>query len=221
VMQSVGLQGPAHSAGAAMPEGFQLPLGGGGPAPKPDISGLLSAIGTPGQSIDRALPGGGVAITPAGGRGSFNPTPVNAKQQGARAALGWAVSKVGFTEATGNNDGGVAGRLNRKFGMSNQPWCAMFTSAAVTRGGAPKVARTASVAEVRAKAAAKQGYKGFVNPAKAKAGDLILWGNDHIGMVQAVKNGRIIFVAGNHSNGVRRDSVPIGNGDIVRPDYKK
>lgn len=221
-LQSAGLPAPAFSAQAPMPFGAQIPMSAGGPQAKPDVGSLLNAVRTTGADAPNSdLPGGGLAITPGGKQGSFVPTPVHPSGQGASRALSWAESKVGFTEATGNNDGGLAGRLNRRFGFSNAPWCAMFTSAAVTRGGAPKSARTASVAEVRAKAQAKQGYTGFVNPARAKAGDLILWGNDHIGMVRSVSNGKINFVAGNHSNGVRYGSVPIGNGDIVRPAYKR
>jgi hypothetical protein len=105
--------------------------------------------------------------------------------------------------------------------MSNQPWCAMFTSAAVTKGGAPTSARTASVAEVRRQAEQGSGgyQRGFVSAKQAKAGDLILFGNDHIGMVQSVSHGRINYVGGNQSNGVTEASVPVGHGDIVRPRY--
>jgi hypothetical protein len=149
-----------------------------------------------------------------------DPINLRAARPGAANALNWAESKLGFQEATGSNDGGLADRLNRKFGMSGQPWCAMFTSLAVTKGGAPQEAKTASVAQVRAKAQSKQGYRGFVNPAKAKPGDLVLWGNDHIGMVRSVKNGKIQYVAGNESNGVNRGEVDVGSVDVVRPKYR-
>jgi hypothetical protein len=103
---------------------------------------------------------------------------------GAAAALSWANSKVGdpSSREVGVNAGGLAGALNKRFGMSNQPWCAMFTSLAVVKGGAPKAAQTASVAQVRAKAqAGGQGYvKGFIRPGQARAGDLVLFGNTQI-----------------------------------------
>jgi hypothetical protein len=59
---------------------------------------------------------------------------------GAAAALSWANSKVGdpSSRESGVNAGGLAGELNKRFGMSNQPWCAMFTSLAVVKGGAPR-----------------------------------------------------------------------------------
>lgn len=153
--------------------------------------------------------------------GAPNLRPRREGPQGATKALGWAESKLGKKEATGANDGKLPGRLNRKFGMSNQPWCAMFTSYAVTKGGAPSIAKTASVAAVRAKAKAGQGYHGFVKNAKAKPGDLILWGDDHIAMVKSVSGGKINYVGGNQSNAVTRGSVSVNDSvEIVRPKYK-
>jgi hypothetical protein len=103
--------------------------------------------------------------------------------------------------------------------MTGQPWCAMFTSLAVTKGGAPKTARTASVAEVRRQAEQGDGgyRRGFVPVARAKPGDLILFGNDHIGMVRSVKNGEISYVGGNQSDNVTVATTR--SGDIVRPKY--
>lgn len=141
--------------------------------------------------------------------------------QGATKALGWAESKLGKSEATGANDGKLPSRLNRAFGLSNQPWCAMFTSFAVTKGGAPSIAKTASVAELRRKAQAGEGYHGFVKNSKAKPGDLILFGNDHVAMVKSVSNGKINYIGGNQSNAVTHGSVSVnGSEDIVRPKYK-
>jgi hypothetical protein len=215
-IQSSGLTAPSFAAGPSL--AGQVPVSGGGPEPKTsDVDELLALAQT--QAGD--LPGGGRAVTPDGRPGSLVPTPVGRDQQGPAAAVSWAQSKVGFREH-GENQGGLASRLNRRFGFGAggaQPWCAMFTSVAVTRGGAPKEARTASVDEVRRKAQAGVGYRGFVNPRRAEQGDLILWGNDHIGIVTGRSGGRIRFIAGNHSDGVREDSVPIGDGDIVRPKY--
>jgi hypothetical protein len=139
--------------------------------------------------------------------------------EGAEAAIGWAKSKLGFKE-TGTNAGGIASYLNKQFGMSGAPWCAMFTSAAVTKGGAPSSARTASVAQVRALADAGQGYRnGVFSGGKARRGDLIMWGNDHIALVTGVKDGKISYVGGNQSNGVTNGSVNAGSVDAVRPLY--
>ena len=107
--------------------------------------------------------------------------------------------------------------------MSNQPWCAMFTSAAVVKGGAPSSARTASVAGVRAKAqAGGQGYvKGYVPKNQVRAGDLVLWGNNHIAMVQKVKGGKVFYVGGNQSNSVTQGETSVNGVDFVRPAYRR
>jgi len=38
-------------------------------------------------------------------------------------------------------------------------------------------------------------------------------------MVEKVQGGRIHYVGGNQSDGVTRATVPVGRGDIVRPQY--
>jgi hypothetical protein len=142
---------------------------------------------------------------------------------GGEAAVAYARSKLGRGETRGENRGRLPDRLNNMFGFGRagaQPWCAMFTSLAVTKGGAPRSAMTAAVKDVRAKAAAKQGYRGFVDPRRAKAGDLILFGNSHIGMVERVTRGGIVMIAGNDSDTVQRRTVAFGSGDVVRPDYR-
>ena len=73
---------------------------------------------------------------------------------------------------------------------------------------------------VRAKAQAGQGYqRGFVDVQHARPGDLVLFGNSHIGMITGVKGGRIQYVGGNQSNTVSRGSTSGGNVSIVRPKY--
>jgi hypothetical protein len=175
----------------------------------------------------------GLASTLQAGGGTGGPavvpddapkTPVQASSAGAASALGWVQSKLGdpnSREVGGPNQGGLAGYANKRFGLSGEPWCAMFTSLAVTKGGAPASARTASVAEVRAKARSKQGYTGFVNPAQAKPGDLVLFGNDHIAMVQRVAKGKIYYIGGNQSDNVTQGETSPGAVDVVRPAYQR
>jgi hypothetical protein len=145
---------------------------------------------------------------------------------GAARALSWAESKLsdpGARETGGANRGRLPDYLNARFGFGasgGQPWCAMFTSAAVTKGGAPPSARTASVAQVRQKAQAGQGYvRGFIPGDQARPGDLILFGNAHIGMVRSVRGGRITYVGGNQSNRVSQGSAAARGATIVRPKY--
>jgi len=216
---------PSFAATPALPKGF-TPATSIAPvqAPQQDrVSRALSLV----EALGATGPTVGSPGAPEGAEGATAAPVVETVQQdrsnktaGAGNALAWAESKIGFKE-TGTNSGGLASYANERFGMSGQPWCAMFTSLAVTKGGAPKSARTASVAEVRRQATEGGGgyQRGFVNPGSAKAGDLILFGNDHIGMVQRVEGGKVFYVGGNQSNGVTEARVAVGGGDIVRPKY--
>lgn len=174
----------------------------------------------PGTTSTREVPvaGGGGQRTDSATRGA-------AAGGGAAQALNWVQAKLedqpGSRETGGANQGRLASYLNKRFGFSGAPWCAMFTSAAVTKGGAPTSARTASVAQVRAKAQSGQGYqRGFISGRQARPGDLVLFGNSHIGMVTGVKGGQIQYVGGNQSNTVSRGTTRAGgNVSIVRPKY--
>jgi hypothetical protein len=189
---------------------------------------LLTEKQDPNALLNLAAATQGAAATPADAGSNLVPddspnTPLKAPTQGAASALGWVQSKLGdpsSRETGGPNQGGLASYANKQFGMSGQPWCAMFTSMAVVKGGAPASARTASVAQVREKARAKQGYRGFVNPAQAKPGDLVLWGNNHIAMVQRVAKGKIYYIGGNQSDNVTQGETSPGSVDVVRPAYQ-
>jgi hypothetical protein len=163
----------------------------------------------------------------ASARGSSGASAVSSGGgSGPRAALSWAESKLndpGARETGGANRGRLPDYLNARFGFGasgGQPWCAMFTSAAVTKGGAPASARTASVAQVRQKAMQGVGYeRGYVPGGQARPGDLILFGNAHIGMVKSNKGGHITYVGGNQSDAVTEGQVPAHGASIVRPKY--
>lgn len=180
---------------------------------------VLSLAGQ--YSAAQDVPGTTTSTTAYGQSQAQPKVKATPRNVGAQAALDWAESKIGQANSreTGTNTGGLASYANSRFGMSGQPWCAMFTSLAVTKGGAPKTARTASVAEVRRQAEQGGGgyQKGFVKVADAKAGDLILFGNDHIGMVKSVKDGQVTYVGGNQSDNVTVATT--SSGDIVRPKY--
>lgn len=216
VVASSSLAPPAHATGPAL--AGQTVQGGGGPAARPDVGALIDATRTPGQAAANIAASQSPLVAEASSEPRSRPATGTG---GAQAALGWAESKIGFKEATGNNDGGLASYLNKRYGFNNAPWCAMFTSSAVTKGGAPAVARTASVEEVRRQAMQGGGgyRKGLIDGNKARPGDLILWGNRHIGMVESVKDGVIRYVAGNEGNAVARGTARVGTADIVRPLY--
>ncbi len=142
---------------------------------------------------------------------------------GAAAAVGFAQSRIGqYKESAGSNRGPQLDKLQARMGFKGAPWCAIFTSAAVTKGGAPKVARTAAVAEVRRQAT--QGGGGYQRGFKRRPrpGDLILFKNDHLGLVESVKGGVITTIEGNTGGGVvARRKRAVGSGDIVRPKYRR
>jgi hypothetical protein len=179
------------------------------------IQGIQSAQDVPGSTTTRLVPGQQRQDSPGG-----NAQGVPGRQR----AIGWAASKLGSSETLGENRGPLPDKLNARFGFGStgaQPWCAMFTSTAIKKGGAPKVALSASVAEIRAKAQQKVGYRGFVDPTRAKKGDLILFGNEHIGMVRRRTKNGLVMIAGNDSDQVQQRTVPFTAGDVVRPDYKR
>ncbi len=90
---SAGLSGPAHSAQAPTPAGYQPVQGGGGPQPKPDISPLLAAIQTQG-ALPQAPASPDVTVTP-GQRGGG----------GGEQALGGRPAGRGQFKITGPNPG--------------------------------------------------------------------------------------------------------------------
>lgn len=182
-------------------------------------SGLLStAPPAPADFVKSSL---AVTSTPTGH--ASTPAPRVSGAGGGVAAVAWARSRLGTAETAGPNRGPRIDQWEARFGLSGQPWCAIFTSLAVTKGGAPASARTPSVAVVRKQALTGRGgyQRGFVDPHHAQAGDLILFGDEHIGMVESVGRQGITMIAGNDSNRVERRTVPFGAGDIVRPKYRR
>jgi hypothetical protein len=88
-VQSVGLQAPAFSAMAAMPQGGQVPVSSGGPAPKQDIGALLAAVRTSG---DPGLGGGGgtgLQVIPGQGGAKGAPAPRGRVPQSQIVELFW------------------------------------------------------------------------------------------------------------------------------------
>lgn len=213
---SMGLAAPEFAAGPKLAGG--MALAGGSPAESPGQR-LTRALGEVAQ-----LPGMETPATPDGAaepvRTGSSGAPAGGG--GAGAAVNFARSRIGqYTESAGSNRGQQLDQLQARFGMKGQPWCAMFTSVAVTRGGAPKVGRTASVAVVRQQAL--QGGGGYERGLKktARAGDLMLFANDHIGLVESVnRDGSVNTIEGNTGKGrVERRRRAAGSGDFARPLY--
>jgi hypothetical protein len=87
-------------------------------------------------------------------------------------------------------------------------------------GRCPRECPDREVAQVRQKAMQGVGYeRGYVPGGQARPGDLILFGNAHIGMVKSNKGGHITYVGGNQSDAVTEGQVPAHGASIVRPKY--
>jgi hypothetical protein len=187
-------------------------------APKavPTLQTLATTRVTPGTP---GTPGKAAPGTP---KAKITAALTGSSSGGASAAVSWAKSTLGVSETNGANHSPRIDQWQKAFGLSGAPWCAIFTSLATTKGGVAKSGRTASVAEVRRQAQnGTDAYqRGFVDPKQARAGDLILFGNDHIGLVESVGSGGITMIAGNDSNKVQQRTVGFGSGDIVRPRYR-
>lgn len=194
-----------------------VPQGQGG------LSQQLAAIGdVPSLSV----PGSSKTVTVSGVKPQLSTDNFGKRggggQPGRTKAVRWAESVVGKAEIAGSNRSPWIDKLQAQYGFKGAAWCAMFTSKAIEMGGLPRSSATAAVAQVRSWAHQKQnGYRGFVRSQNAKPGDLILWGNDHIGMVTANNGKGLTIIAGNDSNRVNKRRVSYGDGDIVRPDYRR
>ena len=178
--------------------------------------------------VDRNVFAGTQSVTTPGARipgipGRPSAAAAPSRRGGASAAVDFAKSRIGqYRESAGSNRGPQLDSLQKRFGMSAQPWCAMFTSVAATRGGMPASGRTASVSEVRRQVqSGGGGYKrGFQRP---KAGDMMLFANRHIAMVDSVnKDGSVNLLNGNGSDGTvsLRKNVAASTGEFARPKYR-
>lgn len=195
-----------------------------------DPNALLSAAlalkvtpGTPDRTVTKTVAGNGSTVQLPKGTPSRPTSSPSGGAGGAAAAVKWAQSTVGVSETNGTNTGPRIDQWQKAFGLHGQYWCAMWTSLAATKGGMARSGRTPSVEQVRKQATTGSAayQKGFVNPRNAKPGDLILFGNDHIGMVEKNTGSGLVMIAGNDSNRVNRRTVSYGSGDIVRPKYRR
>jgi len=126
-------------------------------------------------------------------------------------------------ESLGQNLGPELNQLEGTFGMKGEPWCAMFATSAAAAGGAPAAVRTASVAEIRQWASTgTHGYMyGLLSPTKARPGDLLVFGDQHVALVKNVGPSGITTIEGNAdgSGGVVELHHSFTEGQVARPNY--
>jgi hypothetical protein len=133
-------------------------------------------------------------------------------------ALAWAKSMIGhFKESTGKNTGPELDQLQKAFGTHAAAWCAEFATTALIKAGAPAELKTARVKDIRAWAnAGTHGLEKGIK-SKPKAGDLMMFGDQHIGVVESVRGGKVHTIEGNTSAGkVARRTHNVGDGDFAR-----
>jgi hypothetical protein len=131
-------------------------------------------------------------------------------------ALAFAQGEVGQTEQPpGSNDSPrIAEYRSSTAGSGIGPWCAYFVSSAAQQAGAPLGEAGQGFGSVSAVSAWAQ-RTGRWNPAASgtppQAGDLIIWGGEHIGIVESVDpDGKIHTIEGNSSNAVTRRTHDAG-----------
>jgi hypothetical protein len=183
-------------------------------APKPPAStggssssGFLTALN---DGIQRGSSLAAPAAAPAG---------VGGDGFGGSGALAAAQSQVGVAEQPpGSNDGPqIAEYRTATAGSGVGPWCAYFTSWAAAQAGVPLGEAGQGFGSVSALYGWAQ-RTGRATPAgpgvQPNPGDLIVWGGEHIGIVESVDpDGSIHTIEGNSSNAVsRRTYGPDGGG---------
>jgi hypothetical protein len=142
-----------------------------------------------------------------------------AQGTGGAGALAAAQSQVGVSEQPpGSNDGPqIAEYRTATAGSGVGPWCAYFTSWAAAQAGVPLGEAGQGFGAVSALYGWAQ-RTGRATPAgpgvQPNPGDLIVWGGEHIGIVESVDpDGSIHTIEGNSSNAVsRRTYGPDGGG---------
>jgi CHAP domain-containing protein len=178
-------------------------------APKPPASaggssqaGFLTALDGIQRGSSLAAPAAAPAAPGTGGAG----------------ALAAAQSQVGVAEQPpGSNDGPqIAEYRTATAGSGVGPWCAYFTSWAAAQAGAPLGEAGQGFGSVGALYGWAQ-RTGRATPAgpvvQPNPGDLIVWGGEHIGIVESVDpDGSIHTIEGNSSNAVSRRTYGADGG---------
>jgi hypothetical protein len=165
-----------------------------------------------GQTSSAGVPAPAGAATPLGFSGALGATAA-AGATGVTAgqrALALAQGEVGQTEQPpGSNDSPrIADYRASTAGAGIGPWCAYFVSWAAQGAGTPIGEAGQGFGSCAAVADWAQ-RTGRWNPAASgvppQAGDLIVWGGTHIGIVESVDpDGKIHTIEGNSSNAVTR-----------------
>ncbi len=182
-------------------------------SPKPPAAPSSSTSGQSGflSSLKGVQQGSSIAPPAA--------VPAAGASTGAAGAVTAAQGQVGVAEQPpGSNDSPqIAQYRTATAGSGVGPWCAYFVSWAAAQGGTPLGEAGQGFGSVSALYDWAQ-RTGRATPAgtgvRPNPGDLIVWGGEHIGIVESVDaDGSIHTIEGNSSNAVsRRTYGPDGGG---------
>lgn len=178
----------------------------------PGDAALTGALATSARSVEQLVQAAqaGLAAPTAALPAAASPLSASLPAGSAgQRALAAAQSALGITEdPPGSNDGpGLAIFRSSVAGAEGgQPWCAYFASWAAQQAGAP--VGTAGQGEGSVEGiSAWAAQNGRLLPAGTtpSAGNLVLFGGRHVGIVEAVNlDGTLTTVEGNYRNSVQR-----------------
>jgi hypothetical protein len=181
----------------------------------------VPVTGTGASSFATLLQGQSASAVPTGAAG-LTGTTLGFSGAGATAgqrALTAAQAEVGVTEQPpGSNDAPrIAQYRQSTAGSGIGPWCAYFVSWAAQQAGTPigeAGQGFGSVSAVSAWAQRTGRWNAAGSGTPPAAGDLVVWGGQHIGIVESVDpDGKIHTIEGNSSNAVtRRTHDATGDG---------
>ena len=182
------------------------------PVQAPSTSNFSAVLGA---QTSAATP---ASATPAMAATGFTAAPAAGGAPNVQAMLQAASAEVGQTEQPpGSNDSPrIAQYRSATAGSGVGPWCAYFASWAARQAGVPlgdQGQGFGSVSDVYSWAQ----KTGRAIPAGTgvhpQPGDLIVWGGEHIGIVQSVDpNGSIHTIEGNSSDAVSRRTYGADGG---------
>lgn len=147
-----------------------------GTADTVSVYGLPDNIGTGGSSD---------GVTTGGASGS------------AAAFVSTAMSQVGYREGAGNNN-----KYGAWFGMNNVAWCVIFVCWCAAQSGAPIPTKYSYVGDMSSYFQSRGLYRTVASGYIPKAGDLMIQGDRHIGIVRSATRAAVQTVEGNYSDSV-------------------
>lgn len=132
-----------------------------------------------------------------GTSGSADGVTTGGASGGAAAFVSTAMSQVGYREGAGNNN-----KYGAWFGMNNVAWCVIFVCWCAAQSGAPIPTRYSYVGDMSSYFQSRGLYRTVASGYIPKAGDLMIQGDRHIGIVRSATRSAVYTVEGNYSDSV-------------------